>query len=54
MFFNRRRAARIGKGKAVTATARKTVAMFSNLLRYDENYCDPGGIITKSDINKGL
>lgn len=40
--FYRRLASRIGKAKAVTATARKIAAMFYRVLRYGENYCDPG------------
>ena len=40
--FYRRLAARIGKAKAVTATARKIAAMFYRVLRYGESYCDPG------------
>ena len=40
--FYRRLAARIGKAKAVTATARKVASMFYKVLRYGENYRDPG------------
>lgn len=40
--FYRRLAARIGKAKAVTATARKVAVMFYKVLRYGEMYCDPG------------
>lgn len=40
--FYRRLATRIGKAKAVTATARKVAAMFYKVLRYGEGYCDPG------------
>ena len=40
--FYRRLAARIGKAKAVTATARNVAAMFYKVLRYGENYRDPG------------
>jgi hypothetical protein len=40
--FYRRLASRIGKAKAVTATARKVASMFYKVLRYGENYRDPG------------
>ena len=40
--FYRRLAIRIGKAKAVTATARKVAAMFYKVLRYGESYRDPG------------
>ena len=40
--FYRRLAARIGKAKAVTATARKLAVLFYNTLRYGRNYLDPG------------
>lgn len=40
--FYRRLAARIGKAKAVTATARKLAIQFYNVLRYGKEYCDPG------------
>jgi transposase len=40
--FYRRLSARIGKAKAVTATARKIAAMFYKVLRYGETSCDPG------------
>ncbi|AJY71904.1 transposase [Geobacter sulfurreducens] len=40
--FYRRLAARIGKAKAVTATARKLAIQFYNVLRYGTEYCDPG------------
>lgn len=40
--FYRRLATRIGKAKAVTATARKVAAMFYKILRYGEHYCAPG------------
>jgi len=40
--FYRRLAARIGKAKAVTATARKLAVLFYNALRYGMDYCDPG------------
>ena len=40
--FYRRLAARIGKAKAVTATARKIAVLFYNTLRHGMNYADPG------------
>jgi len=40
--FYRRLAARIGKAKAVTATARKIAVLFYNSLRYGMVYADPG------------
>lgn len=40
--FYRRLAARIGKSKAVTATARKIAVLFYNAVRYGMSYVDPG------------
>lgn len=40
--FYRRLAARIGKAKAVTATARKIAILFYNAMRFGMNYTDPG------------
>jgi hypothetical protein len=40
--FYRRLAARTGKAKAVTATARKIATLFYNLLRHGATYQDPG------------
>lgn len=40
--FYRRLAARIGKAKAVTATARKLAVLFYNLMRYGESFVEPG------------
>jgi transposase len=40
--FYRRLAARAGKAKAVTATARKLAALFYNTLRFGITYADPG------------
>ena len=40
--FYRRLAARIGKSKAVTATARKIAVLFYNAIRYGMDYTDPG------------
>jgi transposase len=40
--FYRRLSARIGKAKAVTATARKIAVLFYNAMRYGMQYQDPG------------
>lgn len=40
--FYRRLAARIGKAKAITATARKIAVLFYNMLRHGMAYIDPG------------
>lgn len=40
--FYRRLAARIGKAKAVTATARKIAVLFYNAMRFGLSYVDPG------------
>lgn len=40
--FYRRLAARVGKAKAVTATARKIAVLFYNTLRHGMAYADPG------------
>jgi len=40
--FYRRLATRIGKAKAVTATARKIAILFYNAMRYGMSYQDPG------------
>ena len=40
--FYRRLSARIGKAKAVTATARKIAALFYNAVRHGMDYVDPG------------
>lgn len=40
--FCRRLAARVGKAKAITATARKIAVLFYNTLRYGMHYVDPG------------
>ncbi|WP_238984967.1 hypothetical protein [Candidatus Glomeribacter gigasporarum] len=40
--FYRRLAARIGKAKAVTATARKIVTLFYHTMRHGLDYRDPG------------
>jgi transposase len=40
--FYRRLSARVGKAKAVTATARKIAVLFYNTLRHGRTYKDPG------------
>jgi transposase len=40
--FYRRLSARVGKAKAVTATARKIATLIYNTLRHGMNYADPG------------
>ena len=40
--FYRRLSGRIGKAKAVTATARKIAVLFYNTLRHGMSYTDPG------------
>jgi transposase len=40
--FYRRLSARIGKAKAITATARKIAVLFYNTLRHGMDYTDPG------------
>jgi transposase len=40
--FYRRLSSRVGKAKAVTATARKIAVLFYNALRYGQDYRDPG------------
>src|SRR5712672_1615897 len=40
--FYRRLSARIGKAKAVTATARKIAVLFDNAVRHGMEYVDPG------------
>ena len=40
--FYRRLSSRIGKAKAVTATARKVAVLFYNAVRYGMEYVDPG------------
>lgn len=52
--FYRRLAGRIGKQKAVTATARKIAVLFYNTLRFGMAYRDPGGAAYDGDIGAGL
>jgi len=46
--FYRRLAARVGKAKAVTATARKLAVLFYNALRFGVAYADPAPSTTRS------
>lgn len=56
--FYRRLAARIGKAKAVTATARKIAVLFYNAMRFGMRYEDPGAARYERDyrdrVVKGL
>ena len=47
--FYRRLAARIGKAKAVTATARKIAVLFYNAMRFGMDYQDPGAEHTSTN-----
>ena len=40
--FYRRLSSRVGKAKAITATARKIAVLFYNTLRHGMSYADPG------------
>jgi transposase len=46
--FYRRLSARIGKAKAVTATARKIAVLFYNAVRHGMEYVDPGASFYKT------
>ena len=56
--FYRRLAARIGRRKAVTATARKIAVLFYNAMRFGMRYEDPGAARYERDyrdrVVKGL
>jgi hypothetical protein len=52
--FYRRLSARIGKSKAVTATARKIAVLFYNALRYGMEYVDPGADYYEARYQKRL
>ena len=52
--FYRRLAARVGKAKAVTATARKLAVLFYNALRYGMAYQDPGASYYESQYRHRL
>ena len=48
--FYRRLAARIGKAKAVTATARKIAVLFYNAMRFGMDYQDPGADALRAEV----
>jgi hypothetical protein len=50
--FYRRLSARIGKAKAVTATARKIAALFYNAVCHGMNYVDPGASFYETRYRK--
>lgn len=50
--FYRRLAARIGKAKAVTATARKIAVLFYNAMRFGMDYRDPGADYYESNYRE--
>jgi len=50
--FYRRLSARIGKAKAVTATARKIAALFYNAVRHGMEYVDPGASFYETRYRK--
>jgi len=50
--FYRRLSARIGKAKAVTATARKIAVLFYNAVRYGMEYVDPGASFYETRYRK--
>jgi transposase len=50
--FYRRLAARIGKAKAVTATARKIAILFYNAMRWGTVYADPGASYYEAQYRK--
>jgi hypothetical protein len=52
--FYRRLAARIGKAKAVTATARKLAVLFYNTLRYGMAYHDTGASYYEEQYRRRL
>lgn len=51
--FYRRLAARAGKAKAITATARKLAVLFYNALRFGMSYVDPAKTTTRRPIGGG-
>jgi hypothetical protein len=50
--FYRRLSARIGKAKAVTATARKIAVLFHNAVRHGTEYVDPGASFYETHYRK--
>ena len=49
-----RLSARIGKAKAVTATARKIAVLFYNAVQHGMEYVDPGGVVLRAPIPRGV
>ena len=49
--FYRRLSARVGKAKAVTATARKIGVLFYNTLRHGMDYADPGASLLRGTLS---
>jgi transposase len=52
--FYRRLSARIGKAKAVTATARKIAVLFYNAVRHGMEYVDPGASFYETRYRKRM
>ena len=52
--FYRRLSARIGKAKAITATARKIATLFYNTLRHGMAYADPGAGYNNEHRHSGI
>lgn len=52
--FYRRLSARVGKAKAITATARKIAVLFFNALRHGMQYIDPGADYYEARYQKRL
>jgi hypothetical protein len=52
--FYRRLSARIGKAKAVTATARKIAGLFYNAVRHGMVYSDPGASYYEEQYKAGV
>jgi hypothetical protein len=50
--FYRRLSARVGKSKAIAATARKIAVLFYNTLRHGMVYADPGASACKERYRK--
>jgi len=52
--FYRRLSSRVGKAKAITATARKIAVLFYNAMRHGMNYVDPGASYYRERVVKNL
>ena len=52
--FYRRLAARVGKAKAITATARKLAVLFYHTMRYGMQYTDPGATYYEGNYSPRL